>query len=303
MKFGLLSDVHATSSIPISRKDNIMETFERKFSFVLNYAEKEKLIILQAGDLSDSPRNWNILNYLSKQLKQREIKLLAVFGQHDLYMRGNPESSPTSMSILMNAKLIHRLGEAPISIENVDIYGSDFEGSIPKVINKKVKNILVLHSSIAEKAEWSDHDYTAPAYFMKNNPDFDLVLVGDIHRQFIYQTGERYLVNTGPLLRMDASKHSFNHKPAFFVWDSETNNIEKIEIPHEPAKNVLTREHIDSKNISNEKLKTFVSGLHKLKPIKDLQEKRIRRYLKKNVKEKRVQQIIEEIIGESRAEN
>jgi hypothetical protein len=167
MKFCLLSDIHATSSIPISRKDNIMETFEKKFSFVLNYAEKEKLIILQAGDLSDSPRNWNILNYLSKQLKQREIKFFAVFGQHDLYMRGDPERSPTSMSILMNAKLIHRLAEAPISIKNVDIYGSDFEGSIPKVINKKVKNILVLHSSIAEKAEWLDHDYTAPAYFMK----------------------------------------------------------------------------------------------------------------------------------------
>ena len=75
MKFLLLSDTHGTGKNPVGRKDNIMETFDRKFTYILNYAEEHNLPILQAGDLTHTSRNWEMLAYLVRKLRDRSVTI------------------------------------------------------------------------------------------------------------------------------------------------------------------------------------------------------------------------------------
>lgn len=309
MKFILLSDIHGTDKIPVARKDNVMEAFEKKFSFIIDYANKNNCSILQAGDLSDSSRNWATLCFLLKKLKSLNQKFLTVFGQHDMYMRSQPQSqTPTTMLALINAGLATPLGAEPLCFEDVGnpqfdsvcVYGSSWQEAIPKVKPGTQKNILVLHSSISIKQEYPGHDFITPNKFMKAHPEFDLILVGDVHKQFTFEYKGRRLVNTGPLLRLQATTYNMTHKPCFYVWNSKTNTTEKVLVPHAKAEDVLSREHLEGKQTTRPELELFVSGIEHLIPIRALREKKIEEFLTSSVKKGVVRRVVKKIMRNSR---
>jgi DNA repair exonuclease SbcCD nuclease subunit len=306
MKFILLSDIHGTDKIPVARKDNVMKAFEKKFSFVIDYANKNNCTILQAGDLSDSSRNWSTLCFLLKKLKSLDQKFLTVFGQHDMYMRSKPTSqTPTTMLALINAGLVKTLGAEPIcfadvgrpQLDSVYVYGSSWQEGIPKIKTGPQKNVLVLHSSISITEEYPGHAFTTPNKFMETHPEFDLILVGDIHKEFVFETyNNRRLINTGPLLRLQATTYNMTHKPCFYVWDSKINSIKKILVPHAKAKEVLSRDHLKDKKITRPELELFVASIENLIPIKVLREKKIEEFLASNIKSGVVRRVVKKIM-------
>lgn len=298
MNFLLLSDIHATKKVPIGRLDNVFETFDEKFSFVIDYAKKHNCIILQAGDMSDESRNWNILDYYIEELNG--VDLFSVFGQHDMLHRANPDKTPTTLLSLYKANIIKLLNEKPILINDINIYGANWGCKIPKPgMERGTRNILVLHAPISNKAEWDGHDFTHPRYFLKKNP-FDLILVGDIHREFCVKQENRYIVNTGPMLRLEANEYNFTyHRPCFYIWNSESLKIKRVGIPHKPAKEVLTRDHIETKKMSKMELDIFASKLKNMKSLKNVRKEKIKKYLRKKINDKRVTKIVMGIINEN----
>jgi len=296
VKFILISDLHGTDRIPVARKDNLFETFKRKFEFILGYARKHKCKILQAGDMSDSSRNWNILNYYMDRLEEYGIAFYSVFGQHDLYHRGKALDTPSTMLALIKAGLVGPLGDKAEVFENdIFVYGASWGDEIPRgVIGGK--NILVLHAPIAKSALWCGHSYINPLRFLKDNIDFDVVLAGDIHRRFKIKENGRYILNTGPVLRLEANQYNLIHKPSFYVLDTESWRVHTVVIPHEPAEDVLTREHIDKKKVSKEELEEFSNELKTLRPLRSLRRKQILSYLRKKVSNKDVRKVIMEVM-------
>jgi predicted MPP superfamily phosphohydrolase len=145
VKFLLLSDVHGTDKLPVARKDDIWKTFDFKFSYILNYAREHAIPILQAGDLSDKSRNWNVLDYFINKLNKR-IKFMSVFGQHDMYYRSNPNVTPSTLLTLIKTGFITPLSTTPTSVENVDIYGANWGDEIPEPKNQNKRNVLVIHA-------------------------------------------------------------------------------------------------------------------------------------------------------------
>jgi len=298
MRFLLLSDVHGIWRNPIARIDNIVETFDRKLNYILDYAEDNSLPILQAGDLTDTSRNWELLSYLLHNLNHRSVSIYTVFGQHDMYNRRNPEDTPSIMQMLRDTNIITVLSDEPVHLGKCNIYGANWGDEIPEVDkDKDRKNVLVIHASISLRAEYPGHDFTGPGYFLKQHPEFDLVLVGDVHKMFIAERSGRYIVNTGPMLRLEANIHMFEHEPCFFIWDSKKNNIEKHIIPHGAATDILTREHIDTNRTTKRELEKFTETLGKLTSLQGLRKEKIKNYIKKNVKNRRVRKIVEEIIN------
>lgn len=251
MKFVLLSDIHATSTNPIARKDTVRETLYKKFKFVFSYAEKYKACILQAGDLSDKPRDWFILDMLIDLFNEYPtVKMFSVKGQHDMYMRSTLEETPTTMNLLIKTGKIVYLNAEAIKIANINIYGASWGD---KIITPKGKNnVLVTHHSVSREAIYPKHKFSTPTKFALNLKNYRLILVGDVHRKFFEKVNNTKIVNTGPMFRKECEEYNFKHKPCFFVWDSKTFFIKKIEIPHELAKKVLTRIHINNK-IKNER--------------------------------------------------
>ena len=297
MKFLLLSDIHATSKQPIARKDNIMETFFEKFTFILEYAKKNHCIILQAGDFFDKERDWYLLFNLMKLLNKYKVPIYSVFGQHDSYLYSNISKTPTTLSVLNRTGLIKMLRGIPVKVgSNIKIYGSSWSKPIPKPDDLNPLNILVIHASVYTSPLFPGHKFTNVKRFAKQNSGYKLILVGDIHRQFVYMNQTSHIINTGPMLRLDAIEYNTHHRPTAFVYDTRYNTINKISIPHRKSEDVLDYTHLTKED------QTVAARTEWIKLIKEHQifspniKENIRSAIRKNPISKRAKEILTEVM-------
>jgi hypothetical protein len=301
MKLILLSDVHLSSKIPIGRLDDYRKTCLRKFEYVLKYAQKINAMILQAGDLFDKPRDWFILLDVIELLKKYPVQVACVYGQHDTYMYSVENREYTSMGVLAKNNLVKILNQYPHSHEdtfniNGVSFNPDFE--MPKLINKHKLNILVAHATVSDIALYPGQQFYDAKKFLHDNKAYDLILCADIHRHFYFSDKGRYLVNTGPMMRKEASHYNFSHEPCFYVYDTETKKLSRGKIPHKPAKSVLSRKHIESSVESDTMLQTFIAAVRddKMEVGANLVDN-IHTFLKKNKIDKTVCNILEEVMS------
>lgn len=253
MKLILLSDPHLTSKQPRSRLDNVLSTSLKKIEYVFRYANRIKAHILCSGDLSNTSRDILLLfKLISIITKYSNVKLLNIWGQHEQSNRN--KNVPTLLGILLRAKLITILNNKnQYKIDNTNIYGCGWKEKIPKVISTK-NNVLVIHAPIAIKPLWQGHQYYSAERFLEKNDEFDLILCGDIHRSFLISKEDRIICNTGPMMRLDATKYNLTHKPKFYIYDTETKKIQIKIIPHEESNVVLNTNHLEFNNKEEESL-------------------------------------------------
>lgn len=245
MKLILLSDIHATSVNPRARNDNILLASIRKLEYVFQYADEIGADILQAGDLTNSPRDIQFLfRFIPILTKYPNIKLHTITGQHDAYCRN--KNVPTNIGILHRAGLINILSKKPYKpYDSFCIYGCSWKEKISKPRHNNF-NILVIHAPITTKPLWQGHIYKEPEKFMKNHPYFDLVLCGDIHRDFIYKTKDgRIICNTGPMMRLEATEYNLKHNPKFFIYDTNKQTLKTKIIPHAESSQVMSAKHLE----------------------------------------------------------
>jgi len=241
MKFVLLSDVHASSINPVARTDSVLLAFIKKFRFILNYATKHNAVVLQSGDLFDRPRDWHILFTMFDLLDEYpHIKIYTIMGQHDSYMRASIKESPTTIGALSKTNYVQVLGSRPVRIKDksIYIYGAGWGQRVPKPRGET--NILVIHRNISVPVD-INYEYSDAHKFCVKHSKYDLILAGDVHRQFVHTTDDTIIVNTGPILRRDGDDYNFGHRPSFFVWDSRYHSLEKIQIPHDSSKRVMRK--------------------------------------------------------------
>jgi len=250
-----LSDVHLRSSNPIARKDNIVKTQFKKLKFVFDYADKHNCIILQAGDFLDKARDWNLLIMLIEFFeKYPKVQMHCILGQHDSYFYSKTKG--TTLGILERMEIINILTNSdtknviPYQINyGWNIYGNSWGEPLPIVKTKLQNNILITHRSIADTQIYPGQKYTDPQNFLKSNPEYNLIIVGDIHRSFNYISSDgRHIVNTGPMLRAEATEYNIDHHTPHF-WHFNIDNSNQLEghivsIPHKPSEEVLSRSHI-----------------------------------------------------------
>ena len=260
MKFVLLSDVHLLYDNPIARKDIARETQLEKLSYIFQYAHDNDCVVLQAGDLFDKPRSWRVLSSIISVIKFTSMPICAVYGQHDMYLYNEENKNSTALGILAAANYIEILDSTTHCYGNCDIYGCSYGQEVPRV--KRVKgrtNILVTHRSISMQVEHGTQDLAHQ--FIRKYKEYDLILCGDIHKHFVYKLDGRIIVNTGPLLRKEATQAMVEHHPCFYVFDSNTGALDSVEIPHRPSEEVLSFEHLEKQNRTNKLLEEFVTKI------------------------------------------
>lgn len=276
MKFVLLSDLHlvAPDATPVARKDDAFKTQMRKLDFVLKYAAEQEGAILVAGDFFDKPRSWALLAEVTKELSKfkagKYFAICSVFGQHDMYMYSTHTSS-TNLGVLIEANLVIRLGTEVTTFKDTEdsrptnIYGVDYNGIIDIAdmhLDSEAYNILVIHAPIGKEKMWAGQEnYTNALKFLADNGSFDFIHCGDFHQTFMLEErgSSRMIANPGPLFRMEATQEMIKHKPGFLLLDTQNNACTFVEIPHAPADQVLTREHIIKEENLNKALQGFIS--------------------------------------------
>lgn len=297
MKIILLSDCHLSSSNPIGRLDDVLETSLRKMEFILNYAKEKKIkIVLQAGDFLDTSRSWILHSSLVDIFNEyKESKIFTCYGQHDTYMNSEESKLSTSLGIFIKSGYLNLLGEKPYSIEeeNINIYGCSWGQKIPVPQKSNGQNILVIHESITFSPLFKGHQYLDAKDFLRKEKDYHLILCGDIHRQFFFGSKDRMILNLGPLLRLDVSRYSLEHKPCFAVLDTDKWDVSFVNVPHEPAEEIMSRKHIEDREKTSGKLDEFIQtikasefqGVDFLKNLENfMEEKKIREAVKKEIR-------------------
>ena len=262
----LLSDCHLVSSNvnPVGRLDDAQEAGLKKIEYILDWASKNRCDILQAGDFLDSSRSWILHSkLLSLFNKYDNVKIFTVFGQHDLYMRSEEYKAATSLGALIESDYLTVLDEKPyLYLLGARIYGCSYGKEIPKPIDGSRKNILVIHKEILDEPLFKGMSYTDCYEFLKRQKDYSLILCGDIHQKFFGKNDKgpitRYILNTGPLLRLEATKYNFQHQPCFAALDIENWKIKWFDIPCSLAEDVLSRKHLENKVNSSNAFDQFI---------------------------------------------
>ena len=258
MKILLLSDLHLVVDNPVARLDDLTETQWDKLDWVYEYAKKNGVeLVLQAGDLTHTKRSWSLLNRLTDFFSfYDDIPTWIVKGQHDSYFH-DLDNNKTTTGILLSARLLTLLDKNGWSSKGVTVYGASYGEEVPFDLRASDYNILVIHAPIAEKGI-PGVNYIDALQFLKEHDEYDFILCGDIHEKFLIKYKNRFICNTGPMLRMEATKYMFKHQPCFFVLDTDNNEIDKISIPAAPADSVLSRDHIEKQKQRQDEFNDFI---------------------------------------------
>jgi predicted phosphodiesterase len=192
-----------------------------------------------------------------------KIPVFCVFGQHDQYFYSEGIRERTNLGVLAKAGLVTLLDpDCPYRIpgRDVAIYGANFSQKLGKA-ERSGLTIGIIHAPISDAPLYPDHVYSKASDFLENNEGYDLILCGDIHRAFHFKKDGRQIVNVGPMTRQEATEYNFIHEPGVGIFDTDTMDLEWVDIPHEPAIKVLSRDHIERKKESEELLSGFVREL------------------------------------------
>ena len=304
MEFIITADWHLLWENPIARLDNAHETQFGKVQWILDYAKEQNAQILLAGDMFDKPRNWHVLPRISELLKRNwERSMPCIFcvrGQHDKYMLSEDTQS-TSLGMLEKQGLVAVI-EDSLPLDNEVLYGCSWGGEIPKLDETRLdrQRILIIHAPIYMNKVYDgqDNKWYAPK-FLKDHPEFDLIVCGDTHQRFIYQEDNRIICNSGPIFRKEAIKYNFEHEPHIGLYDTETKKLIWIPIPCEPAEKVLSREHLESTEHYNELMTEFILAVADKAEVKGASFEEILMELVYSEKvPKEVKRIIGDIVGE-----
>jgi hypothetical protein len=296
--------LHLSLDQPQGRLDDIAETMSRKFRFVLQWAKDNDCIILQAGDFFNKPRSWFLLPWVISILKEYEVPIYCVYGQHDVYFYNENTKDNTSLGVLAKAGLVTILNDMPECFDNgLRLYGASYGQDIPQVQRNDEFNILVAHIPICnEQVPGTEIDAKE---FLNFNKYYNLILCGDIHRSFEEVDRERMIINTGPMLRRESTLYNMEHKPGFYCYVFNAimegiDGLKWVEIPHEPAEKVLTRDHLIQEENRNELLAPFIEEIKKHgvteKNTVSFQEI-LQGLIREGTVNKRVQAIISEVMS------
>jgi DNA repair exonuclease SbcCD nuclease subunit len=245
MKIGLISDMHLLSKTPNHRIDNILQTQWDKVEFILNTCKLNGVeFLFQAGDMFDVPRNWDVLGHAIKLYSEyfASTGFYSVLGQHDVYMRN--EKTITNIQILKEIGLVHTTypDNKLASMNGVAVYGINWmdTGSIDDLVDsiqvsKHEFNILVIHAGISDAPIFPGHEFSNASTFLKKHTKFNVILCGDIHKDFYIRNKDRFILNTGCMIRKNRDDHNSTYQPHFYILEISPKlkfiNLIKYEIP------------------------------------------------------------------------
>jgi DNA repair exonuclease SbcCD nuclease subunit len=180
--------------------------------------------------------------------------------------------SPDSAATIMMLKELNHISLAEINgavvgsaTEPLIITGVRWGAQVPKDPPRasRAPHVMIIHAPIAEAPVFERHDYIDARGFAEKHRGYDLILCGDIHRHFCVRTKWNVIVNTGPMMRREATEYNFIHEPCFYVWDTETKELIREIIPHRPAEEILSRKHLEVQQDIKTLLSDFVEKVKK----------------------------------------
>jgi len=266
-----IGDIHAAFRKPANRLDeNYLETIKGKLEQIGNIAaEYDVDVIVQVGDWFDSPEvSKEVVATMEDIVFDWCTTTAAIFGQHDISGHNAKTFKRSPLRVLEASRLVTMLTDKHVVFNNPDIhfYGASFGQPVPVVKNKDKYNVLVIHAMIGDKELYPGQPLQKPRAFLKKHPDYDLVLCGDYHYNFIDEffgdNKHQIISNAGAVLRKTVGIRDQKLIPGVHLIDTVAGTIKRLELAVEPVERILNLEkEIDYTEDINSRLVEFIESL------------------------------------------
>ena len=248
-KLVLVSDLHIGKPQPKSRLDDFKTVHWDKFRQVVDIAEDNDGVILQAGDFFDSVNTpKEIISDVIRLLRKKRVKIYTVLGQHDCYMHSLTLVRRTP-SYLLESAGVAKIVINPVLLKshNVKLYGWSFgQGKYLGKPEFKDYNIMLTHQPIGDTSPSVHYAIISAKNFIREYEKFDLILCGDFHYPYTFsrtiknhEQKDRYIVNTGCLIRKDTMRRELTRDIHVQILDIKNRELTKKVLDYAPAKTIL----------------------------------------------------------------
>lgn len=269
-KFIACSDIHIRNSIPISRKDLFYSSLRRKLIWLFKLALYHNAYIVCGGDVFNSVSvPHSVIEDIIRLALKYNVKLLTVYGQHDLRYHVYRSYKNTPLAILLSSLGCTHLDEAPFVNDIVAIQGASWGREVPHPIPGKI-NILATHRMVTENGPlWeAQNDYITGGTFL-DTAQYDIIVSGDNHKSFICAKDNRYVINSGSIARTTILQIDYTPRVVLCSIDGKNINCEWIEVPVRDPLIVFRHNIIDEYNkkndVTKEQLQLFAEQLNTYK--------------------------------------
>lgn len=306
MKIGFLGDLHLTNKSPERRLDDYWATLLGKLTQALIiFDEKECDCILQVGDFFDAPTvakkvESEVIQLFHSFGRDEDNRVFCVWGQHDITGHSKYTLPNSPLAVLQAARVVKILDDNPAivgpTMDPIYLYGASFGEPVPELYRDSY-NVLVTHRMIGNRPLWPGQELVGPRMFLRKHPGYNLIVAGDYHYRFSETWNGRTIINPGAIVRKTIGKFDLEHKPAVVIFDTDTSEIEVVELQVDPPEKVFDFSRSVKKKdnkILSDLVAKLKSGEKKLSGWKHVLVK----VLKERKSKERVKQIIDERLEE-----
>ena len=208
-RYLISSDWHIRLLNPKNRIDFYYASQKMKVRWILRlYKELKCDALLVPGDIFDSSSSPYLCigDYIRIFLSTRGIKFLTIFGQHDLRYHSLKSKKNTPLWSFLSALSTTTIDDNPFVDEDagICINGASWSQQIPE-IRPNFFNILLIHKLVTHSGPlWpgqKSHTYTEARTLLQNNSNYNVILSGDNHQSFRFNTDKQLLINAGTIVR------------------------------------------------------------------------------------------------------
>lgn len=275
MKILFFTDTHIRGTNPKNRIDNFTETLENKIKEIIEMTKKLNIdYLIHGGDLFDRPDlSVAVVGRFAKILKEIEIPLYIVCGNHDIFGH-NPQTIDRTMLGLLssldfiniikeNEKIILSKGGIKLQLTGQP-YRHDLDSSLKdKYILKDIRedvdySMHVVHGMLLHRPFVKGVPYTLIDEIRETKAD--ITISGHYHAGYKTQFIDgKYFVNPGSLVRIANSLLEISRRPKVVLIElNESINIQSIELESAKEGNrVLDRDEIEKHIFKGEQLTQF----------------------------------------------
>ena len=264
------SDLHYSERAPICRKeDDWFEYQASTMKWLGKLKKKLKCELFIVGDLCDkSSASHELLNLIYDNMPSCKITA----GNHDIRMHSMELLDKSGLGSLTRYDKFALLNE-PLVIGDYEFIPFHFGQELKPYEGDKT-GVALLHELIWEEEPFPGAPKTGNVKNLaKRLEGFKYAFVGDNHAKFITHVGDLTIVNHGSLMRLTAKQ--IEYQPSVWILYDD-GSVESIDVPCENDK--ISREHLEVKEIKDERIKDFVESLkggtliHDLNFVENLKE-------------------------------
>lgn len=262
-----LSDLHLRNTSPRGRKDNFWDAQERKLDFIIKVSNRFHAQVIIAGDVGDcSEWDNSLLTWAINKFKKFSRIPIVIPGQHDLPNHSMKLYHKSALSVLEASGVVYVIKDTE-EHSTMGFYFNCFsindeikDAKIRKypILYKDKKTVAIIHKLVTDsESGWESEVGISAKTLLKKYKGYDLFVCGDNHKQFIYQEGNRIVLNCGSVMRSSVAQ--IKHIPRIFLWDDRNNEIKRIRLPIED--DVFDESFIETSKEKDKKIEAFVESL------------------------------------------